>query len=402
MTSLKSSWQQDLLQNGPAPTRQGSALRRNRGKIAASLLVVAALAGGGYYATQMRPPAAAKPAVAAPISALTVTVQSVEQGLIPHNLMVTGSLAARDELPIGTETSGLALSEVLVEVGDHVKQGQLLCRFNDQLLRAQLQQAQASLVEAEANVAEAEANARRGEELVKAGWISGKEYDNRRATAASMAARVGVARANVALAAAKLKQSELRAPTDGTISSRSAHLGAVTLGGEMFRMIRDDRVELVAELPENELAQIKLGQKVDVSVEGGGKTANGAVRLIEPTVDAKTRIGRVRIDVDQSANLKPGMFVTAQITLGQTDGLIIPEKAVVYLDGKPVVFAVDAGGKVEQRSVTLGPRAQGQILLLSGVAPNERLALRGAAYLKNGDQVTIVDGQADGAAPHTL
>lgn len=404
MTSLKSSWRQNYLESSGPPAKRRSLLRRHRGKLAAGILLLAALGGGGAYLLRS-PTAVAAKTDAAPASALTVTVVPVELGKIPRSLMVTGSLAARDELPIGTETSGLALSSVLVEVGDHVKQGQLLARFNDKVLRAQLQQAQAALVEAEANQVEAANNAKRAEELAKAGWISGKDFDNRRALSLGMAARVGVAKANLAFAEAKLNQAELRAPADGTITRRSAHLGEVTAGTEMFRMIRDDRVELIAELPENELAGIQPGQKSILSVAGTVESAGGVVRMVEPTVDIKTRIGKVRIDVDQGANLRPGMFVTGRIILDQSESLVAPEKAVVYLDGKPVVFVVDASGKVGQRSVTLGPRAGGLIALQSGVQAGEKLVLRGAAYLKNGDQVTIVEGSSDpesSASPHGL
>jgi RND family efflux transporter MFP subunit len=332
-----------------------------------------------------------------------VTVTKVEAGKLPRSLMVTGSLAARDELPVGTETTGLALVEVLVDVGDHVRQGQLLARFNDSVLRAQVQQAEAALHEAEANAEEANANARRADELVRSGWISGKDYDNRRATAQTMAARVGVAKANLALAAAKLKQAELRAPSDGTITARTAHLGAVVAGGEMFRMIRDDRVELVAELPEQELAAVKPGQPMTMALEGSGDVIAGTVRLVEPTVDVKTRIGRVRIDIDSKAGLLPGMFVNGHLLLGQTEGLITEEKAVVYLDGKPNVFLLDDSGKVQSHLVELGPRDHGRIALLSGVKEGDRLALRGAAYLKDGNQVTVVDAPAaPGGAPHSL
>ncbi|MDR3435828.1 efflux RND transporter periplasmic adaptor subunit [Telmatospirillum sp.] len=360
---------------------------------------------GGYYAWQQVSSKSAKEADPH-VSALTVTVARAENGIIPRSLMVTGSLAARDELPIGTETSELALSEVLVDVGDHVKQGQLLARFNDKVLRAQLQQAEASLREAEANVFEANANARRADELAKTGWMSGKDHDNRRATALTMEARVGVARANLALAEAKLRQAELRAPADGTITLRNAHLGAVVSAGngELFRMIRDDRIELVAELPETDLAAVRVGQAVVLTIDGVTSPSGGTpgvVRLIEPTVDVKTRIGRVRVDVGKESGLLPGMFATGRVSLGQTEALVVPEKVIVYQDGKPVVFVIDATGKADPRPIVLGARDRGRIEVSAGLQPGERLALLGAGHLKSGDHVTIVDTPAEQASGST-
>jgi RND family efflux transporter MFP subunit len=404
MTTLKTDWQKDFPARGSTRAEGRSFLSRKRWWIA-GLIGLAVAGGGAYVALQPKaPPAAAADKVA---SALTVTTAPVKTGTVPRTLMVTGSLAAFDELPIGTETEGLAISEVLVEIGDHVKQGQLLVRFNNSVLRAQLQQAQAALNEAEANAVEARANVRRADELVKDGWMSGQDHDNRRAVAATMEARVGVAQANVALAEAKLRQADIKAPADGTISARTARVGAVVSAGgtELFRMIRDDRIELVAELPEADVALIKPGQTIALHVDGAADasaTAQGKVRLVEPTVDLRTRIGRVRIDVTRNANTLPGMFVSGMVTLGQTSALVVPEKSVVYQNGEPRVLVIDANNTVEMRPVTLGPRSDNVIAILSGVSDGERVALRGATYLKSGDHVTVVDADSRAAPAATV
>jgi RND family efflux transporter MFP subunit len=394
MTVMHSQEQAAQLRRGAdaSTARHRSAWRRPMLALAGLLLGAAAIVGGGVLWLK-RPQPAATPAAAT--AAMTVTATVVERGPVQKQLLVTGSLAARDELPLGTETSGLALADVLVDVGDHVERGQLLARFDDTVLRAQKQQAEASLHEAEANASEAAANARRAEELVKSGWISGKDFDNRRATALSMQARVGVAAANLALADAHLQQAQLRAPSPGTISQRSAHLGAVLLpGNELFRLIRDDHIELVAELPETDLTQVAPGQTVQLTVDGGassGVPIDGRVRLVEPTVDVKSRLGRVRIEVTKSGLALPGMFVSGHIALGSSEALLVPERAVVYRDGKPLLFVIDSAGKVEPRSVDLGPRDGSRIAILTGVSAGERVALQGAGYLKSGDLVRVVD-----------
>ncbi len=398
MTTLQSEWQKDFPARGETRARK-SWLRRRRWWIAG--LLGLAVAGGGAYVA-LKPNAPAAPVAAAkPATALTVTAAPVQNGTVPRTLMITGSLAARDELPIGTETEGLAISDVLVDIGDRVKQGQVLVRFNNSVLKAQLQQAQASLNEAEANAVEARANAKRADELVKSGWMSGQDHDNRRAIAATMEARVGVAQANVALAEAKLRQAEIRSPADGTISSRTARVGAVFSAGgaELFRLLRDDRIELVAELPEADLAMIKTGQTVNLSVDGAanGLSAIGTVRVIEPTVDVKTRIGRVRIDVDKGSGLRPGMYVTGKVALAQTVAPVVPEKAVIYMDGKPALVTVDGDGKASLHQVTLGPRGAGTVAVMSGVATGDTVVVRGAGYLKEGDHVTVAPDTAEGS-----
>jgi RND family efflux transporter MFP subunit len=401
MTSLKPPRPQDVSSTGTSAPR--SVLYRRRWWITASF-GLAFLAAGTFHALQWKAARPPKDASASAV-ALTVTVAPVETGAVPHSLMVTGSLAARDELPIGTETSELAISQVLVDVGEHVRQGQLLARFNDGVLRAQVQQAEAALNEALANATEASANAQRADELAKTGWMSGKDHDNRHAAALTTQARVGVAQANLALALAKLKQAELRAPSDGTITLRNAHLGAVVSAGngELFRMIRDDLIELVAELPETDLMAVSAGQPVLLSVDGAGDrqgNAAGVVRLVEPTVDVKTRIGRVRVDVEKNDGLLPGMFVTGRIILGRTETPVVPERAVVYQNGKPSLFVIDNSGNAVFRAVTLGPRDQGRIAVLSGIVAGERVALQGAGYLKNGDRVSIADALPESFSPN--
>lgn len=340
----------------------------------------------------------------AAVVALSVTVAPVELHEITRTLLVTGSLAARDELPIGTETSGLAIAEVPVDIGDHVKKGQLLARFNDSVLKADLAQRKAEVIEAEGNLVEAEANLRRAEELSRTGAMSGRDLDNRRALAISMRSRVEVAKANSDLALAKLKQSEIRAPADGTITARTARLGAVASAGgtELFRMIRDDQVELVADVPEGDLPLLKAGQKVGLSVDGGrasGQRFGAVVRLVEPTVDPKTRIGHVRIDIDRNAALKPGMFVTGDVAVGSQTLPTVPEAALVYRDVRPMVFVIDDANQVQARVVSPGGRQNGRVALLSGVSLGERVAVSGAGYLKQGDTVTVSQATVEGLKP---
>jgi RND family efflux transporter MFP subunit len=403
MTTLKTEWQKDFPARDTTRAESRGFLSRKRWWIA-GLIGLAVVGGGAYVA--LKPSAPAAPAADKVASALTVTVAPVQNGTVPRTLMITGSLAAFDELPIGTETAGLAISEVPVEIGDHVKQGQLLVRFNNSVLKAQQQQALASVHEAEANAVEARNNVQRAEELVKGGWMSHQDYDNRRALAGTMEARVAVAQANLALAEARLKQAEVRAPADGTISARTARVGAVVSAGgtELFRMIRDDRIELVAELPEADLALIKPGMPITLHVDGAADPsakADGKVRLVEPTVDLRTRIGHVRIDVAKNAGTLPGMFVNGMVTLGQTAALVVPEKSVIYQNGEPKVMVIDQNSNAEMRSVKLGPRSENDIALLSGVTAGEHVALRGATYLKSGDHVTVVDADAPAASAAT-
>ena len=335
----------------------------------------------------------------------TITVSTVVQAPLARALVVNGSLAAWDELPVGTEAGGLAIVQVAVEEGDKVVKGQLLAKLDDSVLKAQYAQAEAAVAQAEAGIRKAEAmsgsansDVRRAKELSKNGYISGQTAEQRETTLTAAQADVNVARQNLATAqaiaderVAQLAQTEIRAPADGTISKRMAKLGnVVSVGEQLFRMIRDNRVELQAEVPEMDLPRLKEGQAATVILnDGDTRRFQGEIRLVGATVDPQTRIGMVYVALPEDPALKPGMFVHGEIKTGEADVLQVPAQAIVYKDFKPAVFIVDAGNHAKLRMVETGARMNGQVEIVSGVSAGERVALAGAGYLKDNDLVRV-------------
>ena len=346
-----------------------------------------------------------KPAVVQAVPVQTITVGTVTQAPLGRALVVNGSLAAWDELPVGTEAGGLAIVQVAVEEGDKVTKGQLLAKLDDSVLKAQYAQALASVAQAEAGVRKSQAmsgtansDVRRAKELSKNGYISGQIAEQRETTLTAAEADVNVARQNLVTAqaiaderAAQLAQTEIHAPTDGTVSKRMAKLGnVVAVGEQLFRMIRDNRVELQAEVPEMDLPQLKTGQTATIVVnDTDPQHFEGKIRLVGATVDPQTRIGMVYVALPEDPALKPGMFVHGQIVTGQATVLQVPEEAIVYKDSKPAVFIVDGGNHARLRMVETGTRANGTVEIVSGASAGERVALAGAGYLKDNDLVRI-------------
>lgn len=374
---------------------------RSRWPLVAGLVVVLAVIGVGAYLL-LKPakpagPAAASEAVASS-NILTVTTVVARAQPMPRTMLVTGSLGAWDELPIGTQTSGLAIVQVLVDEGDKVRAGQVLARFDDSVLRADLASKNATLREVEALATEAEANIRRAEELARTGAISTRDLDARRSAALTTKARVAVAEAARDQAAVRLAQTEIRSPTDGTVAKRNARLGAVMSAGgtELFRLIRDDRVELVAEVPEVDLRALAPGQPVQLNVnDPDGKPFVGQVRLVSPIVDPRTRLGEVKIALPASPVLRPGMFVSGIVEVGQVSAPTVPEPAIIYRDAKAFVFSIEkeadtAGHRtVHAREIAAGGRADGKVAIIAGLNPDEEVVLSGAGYLREGDKVSV-------------
>ncbi len=378
--------------------RRGLAGRRARIIVPVAAVVVAL---GGVVAARILSHATGP---ASPMPSQTVTVGTVAVGAIDRTLVVDGSLAAWDELPIGNEAGGLAIVEIAVEEGDTVSKGQLLARLDDRVLRAELAQAEASiaqseagLLKAEATAAAADSDAGRARALIKNGFISGQVAEQRATALATARADVNVARQNLATAralrderAAQLAQTEIRAPTSGIVSRRTATLGnVVPVGQQLFRLIRDSRIELRAEIPELELSSLRSGQTATVTLDGAGGAFEGRIRLVGATVDPQTRIGLVYIALPTDPALKPGMFVHGSVKTGTDSVAQVPAEAVVFKDGKPAVFVVGADDRARLRMVEAGARLDGRIEIAGGVAAGERVALAGAGYLKDNDLVRI-------------
>jgi multidrug efflux pump subunit AcrA (membrane-fusion protein) len=215
----------------PAPAR-----RRRRGLVA-GVLVLAALGVGVMLREDIAallPRQATSPAVTAvaePPPALTVAVAEAAPRPLARTVVGDGSVVAWQELVIGAEAGGLRVAEVAVEEGDAVRQGQLLVRLDDGLLRAALNGADAAVAEADAALRVARQELARAIELVRTGSATRQTVEQRESAAAQAEARLASAAARREEAAARLAQARILAPSDGTVSKRAALLGSVTSPG---------------------------------------------------------------------------------------------------------------------------------------------------------------------------
>jgi RND family efflux transporter MFP subunit len=354
------------------------------------LLAAVALAGCG----RGDPP---KPAANAAAPALTVTLASAERKDLSRTLVANGSVVAWQELVLGSEAQGMVVAEVLVDEGDLVKAGQLLARLDDSVLSAQLRQQESAIIEAQAALVEAKSNFSRAGALRKQGTVSEQTAEAREAEARQAAARVAAAEARRDELRARIAQTRIEAPTDGTITRRSVAVGSVPGSGtELFRMVRDNRIELDAQLAEVDLPAVQPGQKVLVTHESG-VSVTGEVRAVAPTLDARTRQGIVHVALPAGTGLKPGMFARAQIEVQRAPAVIVPEQAVVSREGKPQVFALGEDARVVQRAIETGVRRDGYVEVRQGLQAGDRIVLAGAGYLRDGDVVRVQGGAA--AAP---
>lgn len=332
----------------------------------------------------------APPALAEPRPALTVQVVSPQTTRLTQAVQANGSLHAWQEAIIGAEGNAWRLAEVTANVGDRVRRGQVLARFAADLPGADLAQARAAVAEAEATLAEAAANARRARELQPTGVLSAQAINQLLTVERTALARLDAQRAAVRVQELRLAQAVVRAPDDGVISARTATVGAVVgAGQELFRLIRQGRLEWRAEVPAELLAGVKPGQVARIT-PAGGPALEGRVRMVGPTVDPATRQGLVYVDLPEPGGAKPGMFARGELALGEGEGLTLPQSAVLLRDGFHIVLVVQSDGRVVQRKVEVGRRTGERIELLAGLPADARVVAAGGAFLGDGDTVRVV------------
>jgi RND family efflux transporter MFP subunit len=340
---------------------------------------------------------AAEPATASR-PALSVSVVTPQQATLPLLITANGSVTAWQEASIGSESSGLRLAEVKVNVGDVVKRGQVLARFAADLVEADVAEAKAALAEAEARLVEARSTAQRSYELEKKGFLSPQKVVQDSTAEKAAEARVAAQKATLEARRVKLAQTQVRAPDDGVISARSATVGAVLPPGqELFRLIRQGRLEWRAEVAASELARLEAGQPATLTLAGGGTVA-GTVRQVAPTVDPQTRNGIVYVDLPKPGSARAGMFARGEFQLGNSAALTLPQSAVVAREGFSYVYVVGADSKVTQTKVQVGRRVGELVEIAGGLDRAARVVVMGGAFLGDGDTVRVVTAPAQAPA----
>lgn len=377
-------------------------MQRSRRPLLIAILVVALVAVAAFFLLRGKPAEGeakkADKAAATARPALTVTVVQPQPADLVAGLPANGNIAAWQEAIIGSEAAGLRLADVRVNVGDVVKKGQVLATFSGDTVQAEVAQARASLAEAEAAAADAAANAERARTLSATGALSQAQINQYLTTGQTAKARVEAARAALQAQQVRQRNTQVLAPDDGVISSRTATVGAVVgSGAELFRLVRRGRLEWRAEVASNELPKVRVGQKARVTA-ASGVTVEGTVRALAPTVDPQTRNALVYVDLPANGDVRAGMYARGEFMLGRIEQLTVPQSAVVVRDGFASVFEVSADGKVAMRRVTTGQRAGDRIAIAEGVKPEMKLVERGAAFLNDGDVVQVQGQPAPAAA----
>lgn len=364
--------------------------------------------------------AAAPTETAAPGALPAITVTTVSQRVLKDHVIASGLIGPVEQVFVPPLIEGQPIEALLADVGDRVQAGQVLARLStatlelqkSQLLaqeasvKAAIAQAQAQLTNAETNAAEAAKAAQRSAELFQQGRVSLAANDQAQAASVSAAAQVTVATQGLASARAQedlmraqlanidlnLSRTEVVAPVDGVISARNAQLGAIasSQGQPLFVLIRDGALELAADVAEVDLARVAPGQEVTLTLASGGDPVKGKVRLVEPTIDTQSRLGRARIWIEDSSAVRSGMFAEADILVTVHDALAVPVTAVSSsASGETTVMLVE-DGTAKRQVIETGIRDGGWIEVSAGLTAGQTVVTKAGSFVRDGEKVNPI------------
>lgn len=324
------------------------------------------------------------------LGARAVRVAEVELRPMAGTFAVSGLLVPREEAAVGSELSGFKVADVLFEEGAYVKKGQPLVILDSGLLQAKIAQAAASVEQARAQAVQADGEAARVAGLDGTGILSDEQINSRRSQAKSANAAVAVVEAQLNDLRTQELRMIIRAPVAGTVLQRTVRRGDIAGPSQvMFRIARDGLIELDAEVPEDALARIAVGNSVTVTLPSGAELA-GDVRLLSPRVDPQTKLGRVRVRLPRDPGLRAGGYARAVFTRAATPVPAAPEKAIQFEASGPLLVVIDESNRAHRVSVKTGARDDGFVVIEEGPPVGTRVALGGGAFLLDGDLVDPV------------
>jgi HlyD family secretion protein len=367
--------------------------RRVAWAVGALVLAVAVL-----LALRLSQTFAAKRAISNKGGIAAVTVTEAGRSAAPMTVSIIGTIGARYDTPIGVEGDGGRVSAIYVEAGDHVKRGQILARLDSSVLEPQVANLQAALDLARAEAELAGAEYHRAIAVGKSGALSAEETERRRSSSVTADAKVKVAVAQLAEAQARLARMQVRAPADGTILTRTVEVGQTAMpSGTLFRMAEGDEVELRADVAEQDLPALKVGQPVSVRLTGTSTVYPGRIRLLGAVIDPQTRLGMVRVSLTPDPNLRPGAFARADVTVSNAERIVLPQTAVLTDEKGSYVLIVDSANKIVRRAVHVSGIVDAGVTIDHGVSEKDQVVATAGAFLQVGETVKPVsDAQPSG------
>lgn len=352
-------------------------------------------------------------------SQMPVTVVVARHAEVAEKIPVVGSLIAREEVEVRPFIEGRMIEHILAEVGQRVERGQPLALIDTTEARMLLDKNSVSMLRARAAaevegsrlevaaVSEAEARKvlERSRALQPKGAVSQQLLDEHENAHARAVAELRLARQSLALSEADaelisrerkdieltIERSIVRAPDAGLVLKRTARIGAMTSAAAtpLFVIAKDAAIEFATQVTETSFLRLEEGMRAQISLPGYDGLIGGRLRLNAAQVDPLTRSGEVRIELDETSGLKPGVFARGSINVPARRNILLPGSAVSTASGASNVFVIK-DGVVDRRDVTVGVRQDGFVEILDGISDGEMVVLKSGGFLKSQERVRPV------------
>ena len=342
-------------------------------------------------------------------------VATIDRGTIRERVSLVGSLKPKQQVEVIAKITG-RLERIFVDVGDPVREGQLIAELEGAELAQQVLRADAALAVAEATLAQREAeleNARaeelRAADLFAQGLLSVQGQQTSETRARVVQSQLALAEALVRQAEAALEelrirrqQTQIRSPLDGWVARRYVHPGAlVNPNTPMVTVLQLSTMVTQVSVPERDLAKLRVGNQATVVVDAlEGRSYEGHVARISPLLDPTTRSGSVEIEIPNSdGQLKAEMFARIQMDLGTDRQVLLVPRDAVILRGQQTGVNVLLSDRVQFRPIETGASTEQGIEVLAGVDAGTTVITRGSQGLKDGDLVVVPGRQSSLPTP---
>jgi membrane fusion protein (multidrug efflux system) len=349
--------------------------------VSRKLLVVALLAALGCGEEAVQEQDLARPVVVVP-----VVVSTLEE-----RIEATGELDAKERAQVASEVDGV-VTELAVDEGDRVEEGALLLAVDPEKRALAAANVRAMLNDAQAALAETEREAARVRKLHGSGIASDQALDKVETGLSRARSRLESVRAELGVAERALRDANVRAPFAGWIARRDVSRGEYVRPGQpLFELVALDPIEVEFSLAERDSARVAVGQEVAVRVSPyPEETFQGQVTVISPTLDPRTRTLRVKAQIaNADGRLRPGLFARADLGVARREGaLLVPEEAVLQRADGEVVFTVTPDDKAHRVLVKTGMQREGKVEIVTGLAAQDQVVVRGHSVLVDGAPVT--------------
>ena len=341
--------------------------------------------------------------------ATSVETNEVEIGAIADQVRSFGNVKAQSVISVLPQVSN-RITEIYVDLGDTVRQGEALAKIYDATFRDQLSQAKSQLQQSRIALRRDSAEYQRQQSLMERDLTSESELDIAQAAYQSSRAQFESARSSLTQAQEDFNNTVVRSPVNGVINSRALEAGDLaTTGTELFQVASTNGYESRIYLPVQDWRAVKVGQEVNLRISNeSGVSAQGVVSRKSPQLDATTGLGEVVITLTSMGNsVYPGvlaenvinittkdraLIVPRSALVEQVETVINPESNTIELERSYSVFVSRGDSVAERRELELGIEQGDRIEVLSGLLPNDNIIVTGQSGLEDGARINVATG----------